>query len=50
MTIKDQSMFQSTFILFIPKDDLSGDKTDVEFGIYSNNELIESYKTTFVGP
>ena len=50
MTIKDQSMFKSTFLLFIPKKDLSGDKTTIEFGIYSNNELIETYKTNFVGP
>lgn len=50
MNIKDQSRFESTFILLIPKSELSGDKTKVEFGIYSNNELIETYKTTFVGP
>ena len=50
MDIKDQSMFESTFILFIPKEQLKSDKTEVEFGIYSNNELIETYKTTFVGP
>jgi cytochrome c oxidase accessory protein FixG len=50
MDIKDQSMFESTFILFIPKNELKSDKTEVEFGIFSNNELIETYKTTFVGP
>jgi len=50
MFIKDQSMFESTFLLFIPKDQLKSDKTTVEFGIYSNNELIETYKTTFVSP
>ncbi|MCY1720383.1 cytochrome c oxidase accessory protein CcoG [Prolixibacteraceae bacterium Z1-6] len=50
MTIKDQGMFESTFLLFIPKDEIKSDKTEVEFGIYSNNELIETYKTTFVGP
>jgi cytochrome c oxidase accessory protein FixG len=50
MDVKDQAMFESTFILFIPKDDLQSDKTEVEFGIYSNNKLIETYKTTFVGP
>ncbi len=50
MVIKDQSMFQSTFVLFIPKDQLKSDNTKVEFGIYSNNELVETYKTTFVSP
>jgi polyferredoxin len=50
MDVKDQAMFESTFILFIPKIELKSDKTEVEFGIFSNNELIETYKTTFVSP
>jgi cytochrome c oxidase accessory protein FixG len=50
MEVKDQAMFESTFLLFIPKEELKSDKTEVEFGIFSNNELIETYKTTFVGP
>ncbi|MDB4584083.1 cytochrome c oxidase accessory protein CcoG [Draconibacterium sp.] len=50
MTIKDQDMFESTFLLFLPKEQIISDKTEVEFGIYSNNELLETYKTTFVGP
>ncbi|MEN8227894.1 MAG: cytochrome c oxidase accessory protein CcoG [Bacteroidota bacterium] len=50
MDIKDQDRFESTFILYIQKDQLKSDKTEVEFGIYSNNELIETYKTSFVSP
>ena len=50
MDIKDQAMFESTFILFIQKEHLNSDKTEVEFGIFSNNEIIETYKTSFVGP
>lgn len=50
MEVQDQSKFESTFVLFIPKEELKSDKTKVEFGIYSNNKLIETYKTTFVGP
>lgn len=50
MDIKDQDRFESTFILYIPRDELMGDNTKIEFGIYSNNELIETVKTTFVGP
>ncbi len=50
MDVKDQSMFESTFILFIPKGELKSDNTEVEFGIYSNNKLIETYKTSFVSP
>ncbi len=43
-------MFESTFLLFIAEEDIKSDKTEVEFGIYSNGELVETYKTTFVGP
>jgi cytochrome c oxidase accessory protein FixG len=50
MDIKDQSMFESTFILYLPKEEITSDKTEIKFGIYSNGELMETYKTTFVGP
>ena len=48
--LKDQNMYESTFILFLPKSEVTSDKTEVEFGVFSNNELIETYKATFVGP
>ncbi len=50
MGIDDQSMFESTFVLYIPRKEVTSDKTEIEFGIYSEGELIETYKTTFVGP
>jgi polyferredoxin len=50
MLVKDQDLFESTFLLLIPKSEIKSDKTEVEFGIYGNNELIETYKATFVGP
>jgi len=50
MEIEDQAMFESAFILYIHGDLLSSDKTEVEFGIFSNNELIETYKNSFVSP
>ena len=50
MDIQDQAMFESTFVLFIPRDQITSDKTKVEFGIFSKDELIETYKSTFVGP
>ena len=50
MEIKDQAMFESTFILYLHRDDISSDRMEVEFGIYSNNEIIETYKASFVGP
>ena len=48
--LKDQDMYESTFILFLPKSEVTSDKTEVEFGVFSNNELIETYRVTFVGP
>lgn len=50
MEIADQDRFESTFILYLHDDLLTGDKTEVEFGIFSNDELIESYRSTFIGP
>lgn len=50
MTIKDQSKFESTFILYIPKNEITSDKTEVKFGIFSNDKLLETFQTTFVGP
>ena len=50
MEIEDQSLFETTFILYIHADLLSSDKTEVEFGIFSNDELIETYNTSFVSP
>lgn len=50
MIIKDQSKFESTFILFIPKQEIKSDKTEVKFGIFRGEELIETYHSTFVGP
>jgi cytochrome c oxidase accessory protein FixG len=50
MDVQDQDMFESIFVLFIPEDQLQSDNTEVEFGIFSNNELLETCKTTFIGP
>lgn len=50
MEINDQAMFASTFILYLHQDQITSDRMEVEFGIYSNNEIIETYKTSFVGP
>ncbi len=46
----DQDRFESAFILYLSEDLLTGDKTVLEFGIFSNDELIERCKTTFIGP
>jgi cytochrome c oxidase accessory protein FixG len=48
--VEDQAMFQTTMLLFIPREEITLDKSKVEFGIYDDGQLIETYKVTFVGP
>ncbi len=48
--VEDQAMFQTTMLLFIPREEITRDKLTVEFGIYGDDKLIETYKVTFVGP
>ncbi len=48
--VKDQSKFESAFILYIPRDQITSDKTIVEFGLYDKDKLVEKYTATFVGP
>ncbi len=48
--VEDQAMFQTTMLLFIPREEITQDKSTVEFGIYGDDKLIETYKVTFVGP
>lgn len=50
MEINDQAMYESTFILYLHRDQITSDRMEVEFGIYSNNEIIETCKVSFVGP
>ncbi len=48
--LKDHDSYESTIILYLDKNQLTGKKTDIEFGIYTNGELKETYDVTFVGP
>ncbi len=48
--LEDQAMFESVFVLKLDKSELQGRKTDIEFGIFDNGELIETYDVTFSGP
>ena len=50
MEINDQGMFESTFILYLDRETITGDQMDIEFGIFSNNEIIETCKVSFIGP
>lgn len=48
--IPKQKTVQGTLFVDIPSDQLSSDKTKVEFGIYSGKKLISTQKATFLGP
>ena len=50
MQVSDQSVYESTFILYLQPAELTGGNTEIEFGIYTDNELIETLKASFVGP
>jgi cytochrome c oxidase accessory protein FixG len=41
---------KGTFLVAIQKDQLSSSNTLLKFGVYSENEMIEEYKASFVGP
>lgn len=44
----DQELFQSTFILFIPAEQINSENMKVEFGIFEDNKLLETFNTTFI--
>ena len=46
----NQSIKEAVFFLILPETALESDKTIVEFGIYSEGDLIRKIKSTFVGP
>jgi cytochrome c oxidase accessory protein FixG len=41
---------KGTFLALIKKSDLSSSNTKITFGVYSDEELIEEYDATFIGP
>lgn len=48
--LKDHALYESVFVLTLPKEYLTGEKTEVKFGIFEGDDLIDSYELTFVGP
>jgi cytochrome c oxidase accessory protein FixG len=48
--VEDQGMFQTIFVLHIPKGEIEKEKTDVVFGIFEGDKLLEKRKVTFLGP
>lgn len=49
-TIAKQSVFDSAILIEIPKDELTGRKTDIMIGVYQDGEKIDDVKTHFIGP
>jgi cytochrome c oxidase accessory protein FixG len=49
-TIPEQGLSEGTLFIEINPALLSGDKNDLEIGVYSNKELIDKTKTNFMGP
>ncbi|PHS52237.1 MAG: cytochrome c oxidase accessory protein CcoG [Lutibacter sp.] len=50
MNIKKQDLKEGTFFIEINKKDLNSAKEKLKIGIYSNNKLIETTTTIFIGP
>ncbi|SHE41089.1 cytochrome c oxidase accessory protein FixG [Psychroflexus salarius] len=49
-TIPEQGLSEGTLFIEINPALLSGDKNDLEIGVYSNKTLIDKTKTNFMGP
>jgi hypothetical protein len=48
--IEEGTVGKGQFMVVIAKSDLNSSKTDIVIGIHSNGELIEEYKSAFIGP
>ncbi|HAW51283.1 MAG TPA: cytochrome c oxidase accessory protein CcoG, partial [Flavobacteriales bacterium] len=50
LKLEPQGVIESVLFLQLNADDLKSMKTEIEVGVYSNNELIETVETNFMGP
>ncbi|MBP6334258.1 MAG: cytochrome c oxidase accessory protein CcoG [Bacteroidia bacterium] len=50
MEVKHDSETQAVFFIILPRDVLSGLKTKLKLGIYSNGKEIDEVETNFLGP
>ncbi len=48
--VKSQTVGESVFFIILDKEDLQPGKMEIVIGVYSNDQLIEEAKATFVGP
>ena len=49
-TVPKQGMAQGTLFIEMPRGELKDDKEKVSIAVYSNGKIIETTKTTFLGP
>ncbi|MDO9261644.1 MAG: FixG Ig-like domain-containing protein, partial [Flavobacteriaceae bacterium] len=50
ISLKKQSLSKGTIFIKINAVDLSSSKEKLTIGVYSNNQLIDTFKTNFLGP
>jgi cytochrome c oxidase accessory protein FixG len=50
LAVPSESFAESTFFVVVNQKDIESMKMDIQVGVYSDNEKLESVKTTFFGP
>ena len=50
ISVADQGLYESSFVLLLPRDQVTGSKNSVKFAIYNGDRLVETTESTFVGP
>lgn len=50
LTVQKQGLAEGVLMIVANRDEIVKLRTEVKIGIYSNNELIDKVKTTFIGP
>jgi cytochrome c oxidase accessory protein FixG len=50
LTLTPQQKLEAKFLLFIPESEINRMNTPVTIGVYSNDKLIQSIQTSFLGP
>lgn len=50
LEVPSESFAESTFFIVVDQSEIQSMKMDIRVGVYSNNEKLESVKTTFFGP
>lgn len=46
----DGMLSEATFMVVLPKNELKSSNTPIQIGIFTDDRLITTYKTSFIGP